>query len=106
MRIACSAAPSSRAFAIHCSGLKAGGRKFSKASHGVNTTRATRSGLRVSSSCVIAPPVSLATIVTSVSSRRSMNSAIRSATPVGVSALRSRIGSRCEPSGSVGTTQR
>ena len=73
---------------------------------GVNTTFAIRSGRRVSSSCVKAPPVSLATIVTSVSSSEAIRSAIWSTTPNGVSAERSATGAGCEPSGSVGTMQR
>src|SRR3954453_14395508 len=64
------------------------------------------SGRRVSSSCRIAPPVSLATTVRSVRPSEAIRSAIASATPTGESAERSATGVRCEPSGSVGDRQR
>ena len=63
--------------AIHCIGRKAGGRKFSKASQLVSTRRPIRSGHSVTTSWAIAPPVSLATSVTSASPSAAANSSTR-----------------------------
>ena len=85
-------------FASRGSSANIGGKNRSKLSDGVSTTRPIRSGCRVMRIWVSAPPVSFATTVTSCKSSRSMNAAIRSATPGGV---RSAPGIACswEPSG-------
>ena len=98
-------APGTRA--SHCSGRNIGGRKFSNVSHGVSTTRPIRSVFPDASRiCVSAPPVSLATSVTSRRSSLSRNSPIRAATEGGLKSALGFIGIVWEPSGQSGTMQR
>jgi hypothetical protein len=72
-----------------------GGRKLSNESHGVSTTRAILSWHpEARSSWTIAPPVSLATSVTSRKSKTSRNSPTRAATARGDTVAFACIGSR------------
>ena len=93
-------------FAANCIGLNAGGKKCSKASHGVSTSRPTRCGCSVATSWQMAPPVSLPTSVTSVRSSLSISSASSRATARGLSSASGFIGRLCAPRGSSGTMQR
>lgn len=86
--------------------LNCGGKNLWKLSDGVSTTRPIRSGCRVIRSWVSAPPVSLATTVTSFRSSASRNSAISRAMPGGVRSASGFIGSVCAPSGQSGARHR
>ena len=92
--------------ASHCNGRSIGGRKFSRQSQLVSTSPRTRSGRSLTRIWEIAPPVSLATIVTCSSSSASRKSAIRCAMPRGERSAPGASAVRCEPSGQSGTMQR
>ena len=86
--------------------LKADGGKFSYMSQLVSTSRPTRSGRRVTSTCDIAPPLSLPTIVVPFRSSASRKSAITFAIPGGERSASAFIATRWAPIGQSGRMQR